>query len=384
VAANGGAPLVFVGEPGPVVNPSAGPGAGGIEVSWKAPESTGGAPISSYTVTATPMAGGPPLTCTTPTLGCTVAGVVAGSTYEVSVRATNAAASPSTFTFSSVTVVGPVTMARAPVAPASPQASLEGTSVTVSWPAIPGDQLTPSATVTVTASPGSATCTVPATSTNCTITGLEVLTAYRFSVTIDNGVGTATAFVSVLVSRPPETVPPFSDVTAPWAIGPTRWLLANGITTGIGDPRNNEFGPAGSVNRAQMAAFLWRLSGQPEPPDNWTNCFGDIVVRDPDKPPYFAKGACWLRALGITVSDPYNPNGLVTRGQMAGFLWRLAGRPTVQLPCGFSDAVATTDFVNGACWLRAQGIVDPKNTYNYGDPVTRGQMAKFLFGFANR
>jgi lysophospholipase L1-like esterase len=384
VAANNGDPLVFVGEPGPVVDPSAAPVAGGISASWQPPLNNGGAPISSYTVTAVPVGGGTTRTCTTASVSCTVPLVVAGTTYNLTVRATNAAAPPSTFTFSSVTAIGPVTMARAPVAPAPPDAEVDGASVTVSWPAIPGDQLTPSATVTVTASPGGATCAVPATATSCTIADLTMLTSYSFMVMVDNGVGTAEAVVSALVARSPESVVPFADVTAPWAIAPTRWLLANDITTGVGNPADNLFGPSGQVTRAQMAAFLWRLAAKPEPPANWPTCFTDVVVPNPDRPPFFAKGACWLKEQGITTNNAYNPAGNVTRGQMAAFLWRLAGRPDAPASCGLLDAPTNIDFRTGACWLKANNLTSATTQFNFADPVTRAQMAKFLYDFANR
>ena len=41
--------------------------------------------------------------------------------------------------------------------------------------------------------------------------------------------------------------------------------------------------------------------------------------------PGFARaGACWLKANGITTTNPYRAAGVVTRGEMAAFLWRLA------------------------------------------------------------
>ncbi len=204
---------------------------------------------------------------------------------------------------------------------------------------------------------------------------------------VDNGVGTAEAMVTALVARAPDAVVPFVDVVAAWAVAPTRWLLANGITTGVGAPELNQFGPSGQVNRAQMAAFLWRMSGSPEPPPNWTRCLSDIVVTDVIKPPYFAKGACWLKALAITTNDPYNPSGTVTRGQMAAFLWRLAGRPATRPSCGLSDAptsAASADSRSGACWLKDNALTSATTRFNFGDPVTRAQMAKFLYDFANR
>jgi hypothetical protein len=56
-------------------------------VSWVAPTSTGGAPISNYSVTSTP--GG--FTCSSTTSPCTVSGLTAGTGYTFKVTATNSA-----------------------------------------------------------------------------------------------------------------------------------------------------------------------------------------------------------------------------------------------------------------------------------------------------
>jgi hypothetical protein len=65
------------------------PGAGAVTVGWTAPTSTGGAPITSYTVTASP--GGATCTWTSGAPSCTVSGLTNGTTYTFTVVATNVA-----------------------------------------------------------------------------------------------------------------------------------------------------------------------------------------------------------------------------------------------------------------------------------------------------
>ena len=73
--------------PGAPSGVSASAGNGGASVTWSAPASDGGSPISAYTASASP--GG--LTCTTSgALGCTVSGLTNGTSYTFTVSATNA------------------------------------------------------------------------------------------------------------------------------------------------------------------------------------------------------------------------------------------------------------------------------------------------------
>ena len=64
------------------------PDGGIFDVEWDAPEVVGGSPITSYTASAVPAAGGDTLTCTTAQLQCDISGVAVGR-YTVSVTATN-------------------------------------------------------------------------------------------------------------------------------------------------------------------------------------------------------------------------------------------------------------------------------------------------------
>lgn len=153
------------------------------------------------------------------------------------------------------------------------------------------------------------------------------------------------------------------------------WLSFHDITQGTGD---RTYGPAQSVTRQQMAVFMWKMMGQPQAP---ASCqFTDEAQISQA----FRQATCWLKANSITNPDGqgrFNPRNTVTRGQMAAFLWRLAGTPQSAPSCGFTDeAQISADFRPGSCWLKNNGITNPdgQGRYNPRNAVTRGQMAAFL------
>jgi uncharacterized protein (DUF2141 family) len=118
-------------------------GGTGLRVTWSAPID-GGSPITRYTVTLTPTGAAPLVrSVDAPALTTTFEDLTPGR-YTATVVATNAVgsspASPSSL---------PVQLRTAPAAPAAPQASVAGSTITVTWSA-PADGNSPITGYTVT------------------------------------------------------------------------------------------------------------------------------------------------------------------------------------------------------------------------------------------
>jgi subtilisin family serine protease len=153
-------------------------------VSWSAPSTDGGSPITGYRVSASP---GDRSCATTGALSCTVTGLTNGTAYSFTVNATNAAgSSPSSAASTSVV---PAVPPSAPSAPTGVSATSGDSSARVSWTA-PADGGRPITGYTVTSS-GGQTSTVSSESTTTTVTGLTNGTTYTFTVTATNSVGTS-------------------------------------------------------------------------------------------------------------------------------------------------------------------------------------------------
>jgi hypothetical protein len=177
-------------------------GNGSVTVSWPAAASNGSA-VTGYTATAAP--GG--ATCSTAGLSCQVSGLANGTAYTFTVRATNAIGQGPASAASAA-----VTPATVPAAPASVTAARGDRSVTVSWPAATNN----GAAVTgyrATASPGGLVCTTTGALT-CSVTGLTNGTAYTFTVTATNAVGTGPASAASAAATPADTSAPRVTVNA--------------------------------------------------------------------------------------------------------------------------------------------------------------------------
>ena len=177
--------------------------ASGVLVSWQAPASDGGAPVTGYVVTAFPGGG----RCSTAgALSCTVTGLTNGLSYTFSVTATNSAGTSPPSAPSS-----PITPTTVPSNPIAVSATAEDGQAVVSWQAPASDGGAPVTGYVVTAFPGGGRCST-AGALSCTVTGLTNGLSYTFSVTATNSAGTSPP------SAPSLSVTPMSPVTQPGVV----------------------------------------------------------------------------------------------------------------------------------------------------------------------
>ena len=172
------------------------------------------------------------------------------------------------------------------------------------------------------------------------------------------------------------------------------WLAANGISTGFKNEDGTlSFRPYAKVTRNDMAAFLYRMAGEPEYDVESAPAFSDVDESTPH-----SKAILWLAAEGISTgfkgadgTAEFRPYAEVTRNDMAAFLYRMAGEPAYDASdVSFADIVADTPHREAVLWLAASGVstgfdeADGSKTYRPYDQIARCDMAAFLHRMADK
>ena len=175
---------------------------------------------------------------------------------------------------------------------------------------------------------------------------------------------------------------PFADVSEDmYFFDAVLWAYEQGITGGTGA---DTFSPDASCTRAQMATFLWRAAGSPEPADSY-NPFTDVTADA-----YYAKAVQWAVEQGITAgtsATTFSPDMACTRAQMAAFLYRMEQVKGGGFTGAWMFYVPFTDAPEWAfesiAWCYMKGITSgtAETTFSPDENCTRGQMVTFLYRY---
>jgi hypothetical protein len=162
----------------------------------------------------------------------------------------------------------------------------------------------------------------------------------------------------------------FVDIDGNQFINEINWIAGEGITNGCGGDR---FCPADPVLRDQMASFIARALGLPASTTNW---FSDDAGNQHE--PNINR----IATAGVTLgcgAGIYCPSSAVSREQMASFLARALGLPAASADY-FSDDEASPHEAD-INRLAQSGVTlgCGPSSYCPSALITRDQMAAFLF-----
>lgn len=137
------------------------------------------------------------------------------------------------------------------------------------------------------------------------------------------------------------------------------------------------FKPHDQADRQLAALWMWRMEGSPTA---GTHPFTDV-------PAEADRAVAWMVSQRITTgtsATTFSPEAGLTRGQLAAFLWRLAGSPPAP-PHSFRDIHADWQH-QAVAWLASTGVTTGTSTTTFSPDaaLTRAHLVTFLWRYSNR
>ena len=179
----------------------------------------------------------------------------------------------------------------------------------------------------------------------------------------------------------------FNDVSGSykWAANSVDFMYMNDIIKGNNTKNPKLFGPGAKMTRAMLVTVLYRAAGEPTV-TGITNKFTDNKQGQ-----YYYNAVLWASNMGIVngaTATTFDPNGNVTREQIAAILYRYEGSPTVTGSLsGYPDQAQVSSFaVTAMQWAVGTGIITGvtsggRTTLSAKGNATRAQVAVMLHRF---
>lgn len=180
----------------------------------------------------------------------------------------------------------------------------------------------------------------------------------------------------------------FTDVSGSfkWAANSVDFMSGNGLVNGISTKNPNVFGPGQNMTRAMLVTILYRAAGEPSVA-GITNKFTDNKQNQ-----YYYEPVLWASSKGIVngaTATTFDPDGKITREQIAAILYRYAGSPAASSSAlnGFADQSAVSSYaVTAMQWAVGNGIItgvstNGRTTLSAKNNATRAQVSVMLHRF---
>lgn len=177
----------------------------------------------------------------------------------------------------------------------------------------------------------------------------------------------------------------FSDVkTLDWFYNDVKYVCEKGLMRGTS---SNTFSPKATTTRGMIVTILYRMTGEPA-------VTGMCSFKDVAAGAYYEKPVIWAaenEIVGGYSASTFDPDGAITREQMAAILYRYAKFCGYDVTASaeidmFSDAGTVSSYALTAMkWASAEGLINGSGSKL--DPqgsATRAQVAAILTRFCKR
>ena len=181
----------------------------------------------------------------------------------------------------------------------------------------------------------------------------------------------------------------FKDVSGHWA---EEYILQAGERSLV-QGYNGLYRPDDTMTRAELVTILWRASGEPEPKGKAS--FTDLTQD------WYKKAVAWAEENAVVngvAPGKFNPNGNVTREQVAAILFRLAGSTSggesawaFLYDMAYTDADKISAYAKAAVyWCIYNYVYCGEASVSEGDTLapkadaTRGQIAVMITRYLDR
>ena len=177
-----------------------------------------------------------------------------------------------------------------------------------------------------------------------------------------------------------------ADASA-WYHDGVHWALDKGVMNGV-SPKY--FNPNGDTSRAMVVTMLWRMEGSPA-------YVGMSEFTDVENTDWYGQAVRWASAEGIVEgytqsgNKVFNPNGAVTREQLAAILYRYAQYKKQDVSVGedtnilsYDDAFSVSTWAMAAMqWAVGSGAVSGRTntTLNPKNTATRAEIATIIMRY---